>query len=108
LVSDIPQAGSQGTSNRVLKAVVIGLAILIVIALGALVVGIVLKFNGHGAPSIAATPGLRYRVPAGAKVVEMQTVPGRLILHVRTPAGDEVDIIDTADGHLISQVKAAK
>jgi hypothetical protein len=88
-------------------AVVIGLGVLIVIALGALVVGIVLRFNGHATPAAAAT-GARYTLPAGAKIVEMQTEPGRLILRVHTAAGDEVDIIDTTDGHLVSQLKAAK
>lgn len=104
-MSDIPQAGSQGTSNRLLKAVVIVLGALIVIALGVLVIGLVFRFSGHGASSPAGT---RYALPSGAKIVEMQTQPNRLILHVRTGAGEEVDIIDTADGHLISQVKAPK
>jgi hypothetical protein len=90
-----------------LKAVVIGLGVLIVIALGALIIGMIVKFNDHGA-SAGVAAGMRYTLPAGAKVVEMQTQPNRLVLHVRTGAGEEVDIIDTADGHLVSQVRAPK
>ena len=90
-----------------LKAVVIGLGVLIVIAFVLLVVGMVTKFNGHPA-SAGAAAGSRYMLPAGAKIVDMQTQPGRVILRVRSAAGEEVDIIDTQDGHLISQVKAGR
>jgi len=90
-----------------LKAVVIGLGVLIVIAFVLLVVGMVTKFNGHPASTIAEA-GTRYVLPPGAKIVEMQTQPGRVILRVRSAAGEEVDIIDTQDGHLISQVKAGQ
>jgi len=106
-VSDIPQAGPQGSSHRLLKAVVIGLGVLIVIALVLLVVGMVTKFNGH-ATSTSAQGGTRYVLPSGAKIVDMQTQPGRVILRVRTGTGEEIDIIDTQDGHLISQVKAGR
>ena len=90
-----------------LKAVVIGLGVLIVIAFVLLVVGMVTKFNGHAA-STGAQAGTRYVLPTGAKIVDMQTQPGRVILRVRTGTGEEVDIIDTQDGHLISQVKAGQ
>jgi len=90
-----------------LKAVVIGLGVLIVIAFVLLMVGMVTKFNGHPA-STGAQAGTRYMLPTGAKIVDMQTQPGRVILRVRTATGEEVDIIDTQDGHLISQVKAGQ
>ncbi len=90
-----------------LKAVVIGLGVLIVIAFVLLVVGMVTKFNGHPA-STSTAAGTRYVLPTGAKIVDMQTQPGRVILRVRTGTGEEVDIIDTQDGHLISQVKAGQ
>ena len=106
-MSAIPQAGPQGSSHRLLKAVVIGLGVLIVIALVLLVVGMVTKFNGH-ATSTGAQGGTRYVLPSGAKIVDMQTQPGRVILRVRTGTGEEIDIIDTQDGHLISQVKAGQ
>jgi hypothetical protein len=90
-----------------LKAVVIGLGVLIVIAFVLLAVGMVTKFNGHPTPTSAQT-GTRFVLPTGAKIVDMQTQPGRVILRVRTGTGEEVDIIDTQDGHLISQVKAGR
>jgi len=89
-----------------LKAVVIVLGALIVIALGVLVVGLIVRFSSRGPSGTGA--GTRFTLPAGAKVIEMQTQPSRLVLHVRTEAGEEVDIIDTADGHLVSQVRAPK
>jgi hypothetical protein len=88
-----------------LKAVVIVLGALIVIALGVLVVGLAIRFSGHG-PSGGVSAG--YTLPAGATVIEMQTQPNRLVLRVRTGVGEEVDIIDTTDGHLVSQVRAPK
>lgn len=90
-----------------LKAVVIGLGVLIVIAFVLLVVGLATKFNGHTTPATTQA-STRYPLPAGAKIVDMQTQPGRVILRVRTTTGEEVDIIDTQDGHLISQVKAGQ
>lgn len=106
-MSDIPQAGPQGSSHRVLKAVVIGLGVLIVIGFVLLVVGLATKFNGHGT-STSAQAGTRFVLPTSAKIVDMQTQPGRVILRVRSAAGEEVDIIDTQDGHLISQMKAER
>jgi hypothetical protein len=91
-------------SNRVLKAVVIGLGVLIVIALAALVAGIFVKSGGHG----TANGDAPYALPPGAAVVWMQTQPDRLVLHLRTDAGDEVDIFDLADGHLIARIRAPK
>jgi hypothetical protein len=84
-----------------LKAVVIGLGALIVIALAFVVIGIVSKLGGHG----AAPPAGAFALAPGAKIVEMQSQSSRLILRVRTGQGDEVDIIDTDDGHLVARVK---
>ena len=49
--------------------------------------------------------GFTFALPPGAKIVEMQTQQGRLILRLRTQAGDEVDILDTDDGHLVARIK---
>lgn len=90
-------------------AVVIGLGALIVIALILLVVGMMRNFSGSAAPQTAASAAQgAFVLPAGAKVVEMQSESGRLILHVRAADGDEIDIVDTEDGHLISRIKASK
>jgi hypothetical protein len=108
-VSDIqtPLDPNKGTSYRLMLAVVIFLGVLIVIALGVMVMGLVAKFSQHG-PAHGAGDATALSLPPGAKIVEMQSLPNRLILHIRTPDGDEIDIVDTGDGHLISRVKAAK
>jgi hypothetical protein len=86
-----------------LKAVVIGLGALIVIALAFVVIGIVSKLGGQGAP--ASQAGAVFALAPGASIVEMQSQAGRLILRVHTQQGDEIDIIDTDDGHLVAKIK---
>jgi hypothetical protein len=87
-----------------LKAVVIGLGALIVIALGFVALGIVKKFAGSGtAPAPSASV---FSLAPGAKIVEMQSEPNRLILRVRTQGGaEEIDIVDTEDGRLVARIK---
>lgn len=87
-------------------AVVIFLGVLIVIAVCIMVAGLLMKFSGHSQPRTTAT-GM-FALPPDARIVEMQSQPSRLILHLHTPAGDEVDIIDIDDGHVIARIKAAK
>jgi len=87
-----------------LKAVVIGLGVLIVIALGAVALGIVQKFS-HPGPA-APAGAVSYALPPGARIVEMQVSGNRLVLRVReADGGEEVDIVDTSDGHLIARIK---
>jgi flagellar basal body-associated protein FliL len=92
----------QSASYRMLRAVVIVLGVLIVIALAVLVAGLVMRFGAKtaGAPSRQAAS-----LPENAKILDMQSQPNRLILRLATPAGEEVDIIDTGDGHLVSRVE---
>ncbi len=94
-------------SHRLMLAVVIVLGVLIVIALILLVFGMMRKFSGSAVSDTAST-GQNFALPPGARVVEMQSQPNRLILHIHAADGDEIDIIDTEDGHLISKIKAAK
>ena len=95
-------------SYRLMLAVVIVLGALIVIALGLLVVGLVTRFSApHPALGTMSADG-SFALPPGAKVVEMQSEPNRLILHVHGPDGDEIDSVDTEDGHLISRIRAPK
>ncbi len=87
-----------------LKAVVIGLGTLIVIALAFVALGIVRKFSGSGAA--AAPQAAAFSLAPGAKIVEMQSGSNRLILRVRAQGGaEEVDIIDTDDGRLVARIK---
>lgn len=80
------------------------LSVLIVAAVVALIVGGITKLGGktanHGATGT-------FQLPLGARIVEMQTQPGRLILRVREAHGEEIDILDTQDGRLVGQIKAS-
>jgi hypothetical protein len=97
------------TSQRLMFAVVIFLGVLIVIALVLLVVGMMRKMSAPTAPQAASVSATgAFALPTGARVIEMQSEPQRLILHVRAADGDEIDIVDTEDGHLIARIKAAK
>jgi hypothetical protein len=104
---DAPFDPKKTTSYKLMLAVVIILGVLIVIALGFLVMGLVAKGSPHSAPP-DSTAAAAFALPPGARIVQTETQPNRLILHVHTPGGDEIDIIDTSDGHLISRIKAAK
>ncbi|MBV9993226.1 MAG: hypothetical protein JOZ72_18285 [Alphaproteobacteria bacterium] len=77
---------------------------LIVIALGAVALGIVQKFS-HPAPQPAAGVGEAFALPAGARIVEMQTSGNRMALRLRVGDHDEIDIVDLADGHLIARIR---
>jgi hypothetical protein len=92
-------------SYRLARAAVIILGVLLVIALVLLVVGLAFRMT-HGRAENASAPAI-YTLAPGARIVSMESQPGRLILRVRSPAGDEVDIVDTESGRLVSQVKTA-
>jgi hypothetical protein len=90
---------------RFLRAVVIILGGLIVMAVIALAVGFATRFGGHAsggaapqAPSLTLAPG--------ARILSVDVASNRLVLHVRSQDGEEVDIIDTETGRLVSQIKA--
>ena len=87
-----------------MKAVVIGLGVLMAIMFIALVAGFILRLTGHstqtGGPATA-----HYELPAGSKILSLQVAGNRLILGVQNPAGSEVDIFDTDTGQLVGQIK---
>ena len=95
-----------------LKAVVIGLGALIVIGLVALVFGVVSKLGGHGKSTPDMMPSSRggstLFLESNARIVAMQSQPGRLIIRTQSPEGEEILVIDMDDGHLVSRVKAKK
>ena len=92
-------------SYRLARAAVIILGVLLVIAFAVLVVGIVMKMSRPGAES--ATSPAKYSLELGARILSVDSQPGRVILHVRSPAGDEIDIVDVQSGRLVSQIKSA-
>lgn len=109
-VSDMPPPYNdpvpehQTPAYKAAKLAVIVLSVLIILALIALVVGGI-RGAGHKAAYAGATA--TFQLPPGARIVDMQSQPGRLILRVRDAAGEEIDLLDTQDGHLVGQVKAS-
>lgn len=102
--SNGPLPENQTPAYRAAKMAVIILSILIVLAVLALVIGGIVKLGGKtGTHSSTET----FQLPPGARIVEMQSQPGRLILRVREAGGEEIDILDIQDGHLVGQVKAS-
>jgi hypothetical protein len=86
------------------KVAVIILSILIILAVIALIVGGITRVgkNTHHVGSASV-----FQLPRGARVIDMQSQPGRLILRVRDASGEEIDLLDTQDGHLVGQVKVS-
>jgi hypothetical protein len=103
-VSNSPAPENQTAAYKAAKMAVIILSVLIVMAVVALVVGGLTRLGGKTASHSAAGA---FQLPAGARIVEMQSQPGRLILRVREARGEEIDILDTQDGRLVGQVKTS-
>ena len=100
--SGIPE--NQTPAYKAAKLAVIMLSALIILALIALVVGGLSRMGSK--PKAASNAPSTFTLAPGARVMAMETQPGRLILRIRTATGEEIDIIDTADGRLVSQIKA--
>lgn len=100
----LPLPDNQTPSYKAAKLAVIILSVLIILAVIALVVGGIAKL-GRARPFAGATA--TFQLPPGARIIDMQSQPGRLILRVRDAAGEEIDLLDTQDGHLVGQVKAS-
>ena len=92
-------------SYRLARAAVIILGVLLIIAFAVLVAGIVMKMSRPSAES--ATSPAKYSLEPGARILSVDSQPGRVILHVRSSAGDEIDIVDVQSGRLVSQIKSA-
>lgn len=92
----------QTPAYRAALAAVIILGILIVIALGALVIGFVVRSGGHKQATAAIDA---FVPPRGATLVSMEASDDRLILRLRTGTSEEVDIVDTSSGHLVARLK---
>ena len=108
-MSDMPpSSNSQRPENqtpayKAAKLAVIILSALIILAVIALVVGGIAGL-GKKTPYRGATA--TFQLPPGARIIDMQSQPGRLILRVRDAEGEEIDLLNTEDGHLVGQVKA--
>ena len=103
--NDDPKAAP---NYRALRAIVIILGVLIVLAFLALVWGFITRLGGHstsGAVS-ASDRAPDYFLPVGSKIIQVQTTTtSRIVMAVQTPAGSEVDIFDADTGKLIVRIR---
>lgn len=103
-LSDVPDPKSTD-SYRMLRAVVIGLGVLIVIAVVLLVFGLATRLGGHGTSAAAQSANVgAYMLPPGAKIRNTQVANNRLIMEVEEKGVERVLIFNTDDGHLVGQI----
>ena len=95
---------NQTPAFKAARLAVIILSALIILAVIALLVGGIARLGRKASYSGATAT---FQLPPGARIIDMQSQPGRLILRVRDATGEEIDLLDTQDGHLVGQVKAS-
>lgn len=97
-------------SLRVLKAVVIGLAVLIAVGLAVVVITIVNRLGGSGGGRGARDLGtITHAIPAGAEVAGMTADDGRLYLRLRLADGTtRIDVLDAATGRRIGVIAVTR
>jgi hypothetical protein len=101
--TEVPEADPKSTlSYRSLRAVVIILGVLIVLALVLVVVGIGMRMSGH-VPGQSGTAG-NYALPAGSKIEHTDIAGSNLVLTVKTPQGEAVYIFSASDGRFIGRI----
>jgi len=90
---------------RFARGAVIILTALIVIAIGALVLGFATRGGGkHAAAAGAAEEVRNVTLPNGSHIVSVDVQQDRLIVRTRAYEGEEIDIIDTHDGRLVARI----
>ncbi len=87
---------------RSLKAVVIILGVLLLLAFILVVVGIGMRMSGH-APGQSNNTG-KYELPVGAQIESTQVAGSNLVMTVKAANGTSVYIFSASDGHLIGQI----
>jgi len=109
-MNGLQQEAAQPPPNyRALKAVVIILGVLIVLALGALIAGMVLKLGATGpaappAGSAAEPYTARIAAPAGAHIAGAEIDGNRLIVHIDDGGSGTVVVLDPATGRILGRV----
>jgi hypothetical protein len=97
-------------SQRRLKAIVIVLGVLIVLAFGALVVGFLVKLGqGKAAVNALAAPASTpfqssVALAPRQSVVSTELKNNRLLVHLKGPNGEDVVIVDAATGRELGRV----
>lgn len=87
---------------RGLKAAVIILGLLLLLAFVMVVVGIGMRMSGH-APGQSNSEA-KFELPVGASIESTQVAGSNLVMTVKTPSGTSVYIFSASDGHLIGQI----
>ena len=99
-------SNTSAPSYRALKAVVIILGILILLALGALVAGVLLG-TGRRAPAGDAAYQVTLPAPAGARIGEATVDGNRLLLRLEGQNSSELVILDAPSGRVIGRISLA-
>ncbi len=100
-----PLSEAEQRQIRVLKAVVIGLGVLIVAGLVALLTAVVLR-GGGGSRALPAEEAMRLPLPEGAVVEEMRVSGNTLALRVRlADGGREIVVIDARKGREVRRIR---
>jgi hypothetical protein len=95
----VGKSENRNPAYRGMLAVVIILGVLIVVALGALVVGFAMRLGGH---SPSHNQPSAFVPPSGARIIAVETSGDHVVLHLRTTSGEEIDIVDTENGRLVA------
>jgi hypothetical protein len=94
----------KGVSVRFLKALVIGMGVLIVAATVTLVVLIVQRAGGSTVAFSAATLGQ----PAGTRIAGIAGVEKTIAIWVVRPDGERVLLFDPARGRVVGEIRAGE
>ena len=99
---------------RLLKFAVVAMGLMILVGLGAVIVGMIYQASKVGkTPVSAASPAAlesgiadagALTVPEGSKVSSMALDGNRLAVHLTTPEGGEIAIVDLTTGRVLSRI----
>ena len=98
-MSDMPPSMQQNVA--ILKAVVIGLGVLIVLALGVLVVTLISRMNAR-APN--STTNIQIALPADATVIESHLDQGKLVLRLKIDGQEMIRLYDPVTGSELGSI----
>lgn len=101
----------RGPTYRAALIAVIILSMLFVVGVVALVIGFMRQYQilQGGKNKVMAAPGgapAVVELQPGARIVSVQAMQGRLVLHLATPTGGQVEVLDLATGKLLYRVAA--
>ncbi|GFO81399.1 MAG: hypothetical protein A49_10260 [Methyloceanibacter sp.] len=99
---------------RLLKVAVVAMGLMILVGLGAVIVGMIYQASKVGKKPVSAAPAAvesgiaeagALTVPEGSKVTTMALDGNRLAVHLTTPDGGEIAIVDLTTGAVLSRLE---